>query len=39
VTELLKDLEEPASWTADDFIDLDERKQFEVQLSEGECAS
>ncbi|MFN2549000.1 MAG: nitrite/sulfite reductase [Myxococcales bacterium] len=39
VTDLLKDLEEPAVYGADDFIDLDEQKQFEVQLSEGECAT
>ena len=36
--EVLKDLEE-APPTEADFIDLDEQKQFEVNLSEGECAS
>ena len=38
VSDLLKDLEEP-KLGPEDFIDLDEQKQFEVQLSEGECAS
>ena len=39
VTALLADLEQPQTYGEDDFIDLDEQKQFAVQLSEGECAS
>jgi sulfite reductase (NADPH) hemoprotein beta-component len=39
VSEVLKDLEEPAAWAPEDFVDFDEQKQFEVQLSEGECAT
>ena len=39
VTAVLADLEQPQAYGEDDFIDLDEQKQFAVQLSEGECAS
>ena len=39
VTALLGDLEQPQAYGETDFIDLDEQKQFAVQLSEGECAS
>ena len=39
VSALLADLEELAVAAPEDFVDLDEQKQFEVQLSEGECAS
>ena len=37
----MRDLEDlsPADAVEADFIDLDEEKQFAVQLSEGECAS
>jgi hypothetical protein len=41
VSALLEDLELLTSADAakSDFIDLDEEKQFQVQLSEGECAT
>jgi sulfite reductase (NADPH) hemoprotein beta-component len=41
VSALLADLEAltSADATESDFVDLDEEKQFQVQLSEGECAS
>jgi sulfite reductase beta subunit-like hemoprotein len=41
VSALLADLEQlgPADAAADDFVDFGEQKPFEVQLSEGECAT
>jgi sulfite reductase (NADPH) hemoprotein beta-component len=41
VSALLADLEklDPADAVEDDFVDLGEQKPFEVQLSEGECAT
>lgn len=38
VQSLLKDLTAPATWSADDFVDLGQKEPFAVQVGAGECA-